>query len=108
MAAEAKPEVWIGLVEVVPDEGQDPFDGALGAYANVLALARSVKDYMEATAAALLREGLLAVRVDDLEPLRERRGRFQLNDEILDLGEQAKRGDVVWDTFYAFDNESDE
>jgi hypothetical protein len=101
--------VWIGLVEVVPDEGHDPFDGALvGAYANVLALAHSVEDYMEVTATALLREGRLAVRVDNPEPLRERRGRFQLNDEIFDLGEQARRGGVVWDSFYAFDNESDE
>jgi hypothetical protein len=108
MAAEVKPEVWIGRVEVVPEPGHDPFDGAPGAFANVLALARSVEDYMEVTAAALLREGLQALEVADPEPLRERRARAQLNDEIVQLGEQARAGEVVWDKFYAFDSDSDE
>jgi hypothetical protein len=31
VVAAAEPEVWIGLVEVVPDEGSDIFDGAPGA-----------------------------------------------------------------------------
>jgi hypothetical protein len=108
MDAEAGREVWIGRVEVVPEEGHDPFEGALGAFANVLALARSVEDYMDVTAAALLRENLVAVGVDNPEPLRERRLSFHLNDEIVELGEQARAGEVVWDIFYAFDSDPDE
>jgi len=46
MAAGPNREVWIGLVEVVPEEGNDIFDGAPGGYANVLAIAASVEDYM--------------------------------------------------------------
>ena len=50
-------EVWIGLVEVVPEEGNDIFDGAPGAYANVLALAESVEDYMAVTRSGPLAPG---------------------------------------------------
>jgi hypothetical protein len=108
MAERAIREVWIGLVEVVPEEGNDIFDGAPGAYANVLALAASVEDYMAVTAPALLREGVVAVGVDDPEPLRERRSRVQLGDEILRLGEQSRTGQVVWDTFHVFETDEDE
>jgi hypothetical protein len=108
MAAEVNREVWIGLVEVVPEDGNDIFGGAPGAYANVLAVAASVDDYMAVTAPALLQEGLVAVGVDDPEPLRERRSRMQLSDEILDLGERARRGDVVWDTFYVFKTDGEQ
>src|SRR3954447_22693661 len=88
-------EVWIGLVEVRPEEGNDIFDGAPGAFSNVLALASSVDDYMAITAAALLRSGLIAVGLDDLELLRERESGVQLSDEILDLRGHAREGDVV-------------
>jgi hypothetical protein len=108
MAAEANREVWIGLVEVVPEEGNDIFDGAPGAYASVLAIAASVEDYMAVTAPALLRQGLIAVGVDDPEPLRERKSRAQLSEEILDLDERARKGDVVWDTFYVFEAEDEQ
>jgi len=100
-------EVWIGLVEVAPEEGNNMFEGALGAYVNVLALASSVEDYMAVTAPALLHRGLIAVGVDDPEPLRERQAKFQLRDEIVQLGEQAQTGEVVWDRFHSFESEED-
>jgi hypothetical protein len=107
MPAGPNREVWIGLVEVVPEEGNDIFDGAPGAYANVLAIAASAEDYMAVTAPALLREGVIAVGVDNPEPLRERRSKVQVSDEILDLGERARKGDVVWDTFYVFETDDE-
>jgi hypothetical protein len=100
-------EVWIGLVEVTPGEGNDIFDGAPGAYANVLALANSVEDYMASTAAAQHSNGLIAVGVDDPEPLRERESRVYVTDEITQLAEEARTGDVVWDTFYVFETDED-
>jgi hypothetical protein len=101
-------EVWAGLVEVAPEEGNNIFEGALGAYANVLALASSVEEYMAVTAPALLREGLICVGVENPEPLRERRSREQLSEEFLGLSERASKGEVVWDTFYAFEAEDDQ
>src|SRR5947209_9666801 len=98
-------EVWTGLVEVTADEGNDIFDGAPGAYVNVLALASSVEDYMAVTAPLLLRAGVVAVGLDDPEPLRERQSRMKLSDDILALGERAARDGVVWDTFYVFTSE---
>lgn len=83
-------------------------DGGAGAYTNVLALASSVDDYMAVTAPALLREGLLAVGVDNPEPLRERKSRVRLSAEIPGLEERARTGDVVWDTFHVFDAEAEE
>jgi hypothetical protein len=105
---EQEREIWIGLVEVTADEGNDIFDGAPGAYTNVLALASSVEDYMAVTAPALLRAGVVAVGVDDPEPLRVRQSRATLGDDILALGEQAARGEVVWTTFHVFLSEEEE
>jgi hypothetical protein len=104
---DADREVWIGLVEVVANDGNDIFGGAAGAYANVLCLASSVDDYMAVTAPVLLREGVVAVGVDEPEPLRERRSREQLSDEILALSERAASGEIVWDTFYVFERHED-
>jgi hypothetical protein len=104
---EQEREVWTGLVEVVADEGNDIFDGAPGAFANVLALASSVDDYMAVTATALLREGVVAVGVDDPEPLRERQSRKTLSDEFLALAERAAQGEIVWDTFHVFENDEE-
>jgi hypothetical protein len=101
-------EVWTGLVEVVAEEGNNIFEGALGAYANVLALASSAEEYMAVTAPALLREGLIAVGVENPEPLRERSSREALTAEFLGLGERASKGDVVWDTFYTFEAQDDQ
>jgi hypothetical protein len=100
-------ELWIGLVEVTADEGNDIFDGAPGAYTNVLALASSVEDYMAVTAPALLRAGVVAVGVDDPEALRVRQSRAELSDDILALSERAAQGEVVWTTFHVFLSEEE-
>lgn len=104
---EMEREVWIGLVEVVPEEGNDIFDGAPGGYANVLALACSVEDYMAVTAPALLNVGVIAVGVDDPEPLRERLSRVDVSEEIEQIVVDARAGEVVWDTFYVFETDED-
>jgi hypothetical protein len=105
---EQQREVWIGLVEVVPEDGNDIFEGGLGAYTNVLALASSVEEYMAVTAPALLLEGVIAVGVDDPEPLRERQLKVEVDEEFVRLGEQARRGYVVWSTFHIFESEDEQ
>jgi hypothetical protein len=106
-AHSAERVVWIGLVEVAPHDSNDIFEGGLGAFSNVLALATSVEDYMAVTAAALDAEGLTAVAVDDPEPLSERQSRGDLPTDILELGEQAAAGDVVWGTFHIFETDEE-
>src|SRR5437870_5244948 len=101
-------EVWTGLVEVAADEGNDIFDGAPGAYVTVLALASSVEDYMAVTAPALLRAGVVAVGVDDPEPLRVRQSRTKLSDDWLALADRAAQGEVVWDTFHVFESDEED
>jgi hypothetical protein len=108
MDSGAAREVWIGLVEVAADDGNEIFEGAPGAYTNVLALANSLDDYMALTAAALKRDRLVAIGVDDPEPLRERQSRIHVSDEMLQLGEQASRGEVMWGTFHVFEEEDEE
>jgi hypothetical protein len=100
-------EVWIGLVEVVPEEGNNIFEGAPGAYANVLALVSSVGGYMAVTGPALARRGLEAVEVANPEPLRERQSRAALSEEMIRLAEHARAGEVVWDTFYVFETDDE-
>lgn len=63
---------------------------------------------MAVTARALLLEGLIAVGVDDPEPLRERTLNTELTKEWLDLADQARGGAVVWDTFHVFMTEDDD
>jgi hypothetical protein len=79
-----KNEVWIGLVEVRPNEGTDELDADAGAFSKVLARAESPADYRDKVTQALLGRD------------RSRR------DEIVDLGRQALEGGVVWGSFYSY------
>jgi hypothetical protein len=51
---------------------------------------------------------VVAVGVDDPEPLRVRQLRGELNEEFLPLGDQAARGEVVWSTFHVFESDEDD
>src|SRR6185312_5446362 len=98
-------EVWIGLVEVRPLEGNDSFEGAPGAYTNVLTLASDSEEYETKIAGALVRAGFALEEVGEPEPLRERMSRVDISDEIVELGGRAMAGEVVWSTFHVFESE---
>lgn len=100
-------EVWVGRIEVAPQEGNDIFEGAPGAFANALVTANSFDDYREqVTVAFATQAALKVVEIKDAEPLRVRMSRVRISDELVELGGRALHGDVVWDTLYVF--ESDE
>lgn len=98
-------EVWIALVEVVPHDGNDAFDGAPGGFTNVLATADGLSDYRSRIETALDREGFAVLEVEDAEPLRERLARFEVAEELLELVPQAASS-VVWDVFDVYVNHS--
>jgi hypothetical protein len=94
-----KNEVWIGLVEVRPNEGTDELDADAGAFSNVLARAESPANYRDKVTQALFGRDLAVVGIDDLEPLQIRMSRVVVSEENVDLGRQALEGGVVWGSF---------
>jgi hypothetical protein len=100
-------EIWIGLVEVSPLEGNDIFDGAPGAFTNVLAEADGLDGFRASVLMALEREGLTVIEIEDAEPLRERLAEFEVDEEILRLAPEAA-SNVVWHTFHVYESDADE
>jgi hypothetical protein len=100
-------EVWIGRVEVAPVEGNDIFEGDPGAFSNAFVQAESLDQYTDRVTVAFAQEGLDVVGIEGAEPLRERMARVEVSDELVRVAEEALGGDVVWDTFYVFENDDD-
>lgn len=99
--SQAQREIWIGLVELRSDEGNEVLAGAPGAYANTLANASSPAEYRELVVAAFAEEGLEVARIAGAEPLRVRQARHGVSADIFALADTARAG-VVWDAFYLF------
>jgi hypothetical protein len=98
-------EVWTALVEVVPHDGNDIFDGAPGGFTNVLAAPDGLSDCRSRIEAALDREGLALLEIENAEPLRERLARSEVDEELLQLVPEAASG-VVWEVFQVYVNHS--
>jgi hypothetical protein len=100
-------EVWIGLVEVTPNEGNDAFEGYPGGFTNVLALAASLSEYESKVSEALNKAGFTAHVIEDAEPVRERAIRTGLDEDFVELADSARAGDVVWSTFHIFEGDEE-
>jgi hypothetical protein len=101
-------QAWIGLVDLRPEPGNDPFDGAPGAYANVLALARSNAHYRQLVTETFTEIGLMVWELENVEPLVERRRKAETDgdvaDDLLALARQlSPSSPVLYDTFYVYE-----
>ncbi len=103
---EANREVWIGLVDVRPKLGNSIFDGAPGAYSNVLCLTRDEAEYRRMVEGTFGEFGFEVKAFENIGPLEHRRGDLSPDDEILDLADRVSEvSPLVYDTFYVYESE---
>ncbi len=101
-------EIWIGLVGVTPQPGNNLLGDAKGAYVNVLASATSAAKYTTKVKGALKEIGLNLIEIDDLEPLSERLSKWTVDEEIITMAQTVRKIDsVAFGTFYEYDSEDE-
>jgi len=103
-----KPVVWIGLIEVRPQPGNDSFGSAKGGYVNVLALARSRQEYEKAVQLELHSLRFDVGEIEDPEPLQDRLSRVHVDPALQELGKEVEAsGAARCGTFHTFAEEGD-
>ncbi|WP_396593139.1 hypothetical protein [Brevundimonas sp. R86498] len=98
------PHPWWGTLHLRPASGaSDAFDGAVGAYANVVALATDQAGYRAAVEREMAVLGLVVVEVEKSEPL----SADESDSELADLRDELTAATPVrYQTFdtYKFDD----
>lgn len=98
-------EVWIGLVGVVPLEGNVCLEGAKGAYVNVLAFVSTAQEYQQAVTQAVREIRLFAFEFDEIERFEDRSDREPLDESLSVLADETRRsGQVGFHEFHCFEN----
>lgn len=78
-------EPWIGLVEIVPNEGCELLKPGRGAYLNVLTLASSALEFAKKVEDAMTIYKVTVMSITDCVPCKERFQQFTPDDEIREL-----------------------
>ena len=95
--------VWIGLVDVVPDQGSSIFSDAKGAFVNVLALAASADDYDRAVRVALAPVGLNVVSIEGVRPFEPDSERGHATVDLIELSTRLTVANpVICDEFQPY------
>ena len=99
-------EVWIGLAQVSPKPGNAIFDGAPGAFSNVLCLVRDETEFRSMVEETFGGLGFKVREITDIEPLEQRRRYGVADDEILHLANGlSDSSPLLYDTFYVYESE---
>jgi hypothetical protein len=85
-------KVWIGLVGIIPQEGNTSLGtGAAGAYVNVLCYASSKEDYNLKVTQALQHDDFVVFEIEDVQPFLDRAADYQVDSNLLELAEEVER-----------------
>ncbi len=97
---------WIGVVDLKPKLGNSIFDGAPGAFSNVLCLARDEDEYQGMVEETFGELGFEVKAFEEIKPFEQRRRQLSPDDELLDLATQlSESSPLVYDTFYIYESE---
>jgi hypothetical protein len=102
-------KIYIGLVEVLAQDGNLLFATGTIAFVNILALANNTKEFIIKVKEAIDYYGLTYKNIEDVETLVERLKKFEVGEEILTMAKQLKKNpkiDLRLGTFHIW--ESDE
>ncbi|MCA9407942.1 MAG: hypothetical protein H6755_06360 [Candidatus Omnitrophica bacterium] len=100
--------VWIGLVNLVPKEGNNDLEGALGAYVNILAFAEDEESYKKLVEFAAYEHEYDVEEIKDVELFEKRVSNFEVEDDIKILAEKVKETEKThFGEFYVYENEED-
>lgn len=102
-AAPGDTTAWIGLVHLDGPPGHEAFEGAPGAYVNVLVLAGSKGEFEALVRATFADDGLLVDNIDDPEPLSDRLETADVVDELLELARGLSNDEpIALDEFHTY------
>jgi hypothetical protein len=99
-------DIWIGLVRVGQLPGREVFTGNRRAFVNALAPATSAADFQVVVSARLAELQLVAIEFEDVEPFADRAGRHVLDDDLVELAQEAwSRHTACFHTFHTYPND---
>jgi hypothetical protein len=100
--------LWIGLIEVTPNAGNESLGDAKGAYVNVVTFATSALSFKRRVIRALSEMDMNLVEFDPPEQLRARLFAKRVDKEIIHMAETASKLDsVVFGTFHTYSSEDE-
>jgi len=80
-------DVWIGLVEVQPQPGNDALKSAKGAFVNVVALAPTEREYKALVEATTAEYGFSIIKYTDVARLDDWKKTYRLHLELDQLAD---------------------
>lgn len=101
-----KKNIWIGLVNVIPNENCTVINANEGAYTNILAIAESSVEYRSKIKRVLKEYNLTVIDIEDEEPLEERQKKVEIDEEIYEMSQEIFNDNTVkFSTFHTYDLE---
>ena len=99
-----KPDIWIGLVSVVPTERNTTLGhGAGGAYVNVLGYAIDNEDFEDKVGFQCKALGFEIIEIEDAEPFAQRINDWEVSSEIQRLAREVEQtGEFRFGTYHSF------
>ncbi len=99
-----KPEIWIGLVSVVPTERNTSLgDGTGGAYVNVLGFALGQEDFEDKVKFHCKALGFEPLEIEDAEPFAQRISQWEVANELHALAREVENtGEFRFGTYHSF------
>ena len=87
--------IWIGLVNVLPDKNCKVLKKNEGAFTNILTLANSSEEYRTKVGLILKVYKLHIIEIEDEERLIERMQKTQIDEEIIELSQSEFNNETV-------------
>jgi hypothetical protein len=96
-------QVWIGLVSVTPQPGNDMLGDAKGAFVNVLAFAENTNEYEGEARRALAELNLTAYEFEEVEAFSKRISKWTVDKELHVLADEVRKtGAPRFGTFHNY------
>jgi hypothetical protein len=97
-------EIWIGLFNVIPNKNNNLLSKeALGAYVNILGLAKNEKAFVKNVLQNLKNLDFEVENFKDIDLFESRKKKAIVSKEILDLAETIEpKNPIVFDVFHSY------
>ena len=89
-------QVWIGLACVKATREGLLASGVQGAYVNALVRAETQEQFRDRLVLELTREGFEVIDIEDVEPMANRLGVFEMDEDIREMAAECENSDDVF------------
>ena len=98
-----KENIWIGLLEVSTRSRKGVLGNSLGAFVNILALAKNRDEFIEKVKKSIDELELDFVEITEIELFSERKKNFNLGNELISLAEEVvKYNELKFGDFHTY------